>query len=48
MKKTSNKTYLDKPKKDKTTKEQLLFGNGIDISEKKKKDEQYRLKNLNE
>lgn len=39
---------LDKPKKDETTKEQLLYGNGESISEKDKKDEDYKKNNLNE
>jgi len=49
VKKTNNKPYLDKPKKkEKMTKEQLLYGNSTDLSEKEKKDKLYKELNLNE
>jgi len=49
VRKTENKPYLDKPKKkEEITKEQLLYGNSTDLSEKEKKDKLYKELNLNE
>ena len=46
--KKNDKPYLDKPKKDKGMQEQLLYGNAPDVSEKKKKNKEYKDKMLNE
>jgi hypothetical protein len=46
--KKNDKPYLDKPKKDKGIQEQLLYGNAPDVSEKKKKNKEYKDKMLNE
>lgn len=49
MKKTEDKPYMDKPKADdKQVKDQLLYGNGETVEEKKKKQDDYKEKMLNE
>ena len=48
MKNIKDKEYLEKKKKEKTQKEQMLYGNGDTLSEKEKKKKDYENKKLNE
>ena len=43
-----DKPYMDKPKKKEQVKEQLIYGNGETLAEKKKKKKKYKDGMLNE
>jgi len=48
MKKTEDKPYMDKPKKEEQIKDQLIYGDGETILEKDKKKKDYKENMLNE
>jgi len=44
----NNKPYMDKPQKKKQVKDQLIYGDGETLKEKKKKKKKYKNEMLNE
>jgi len=46
--KEMDKPYMDKPEKKEQVKDQLLYGDGDTLAEKKKKKKEYEEKKLNE
>jgi hypothetical protein len=44
----NDKPYIDKPQKKKQIKDQLIYGNGETIKEKRKKKKRYKKEKLNE